>query len=1122
MNLSPFSREAQQLQSYKMTRMRAAARASGMLPGSLGVPGVVKALVHAFQSVRRVSKKIVGMAILLTVYNQAHAQSSGTWTNTVSGGVWSNPANWSGGTVADGSANTADFSTLDLTANNTVHLDSSRTIGTILFGDTATATAATWNLSNNGVAGNVLTVTNVQVGPSGTGASNSISAVMGGTNVNVLARVATGGILNLTNTNSFTGTFGLGTSGGGNRTWLPTVNLNASGGNAISGSMLQIGSGNYHQGGTVNLLASNQINDNAILNLRVAHYSGSSTFRMNGFNETIGGLTANQVGAGSPLGIVENGAATPSTLTINLASGTQTFGTGETGRNKLRIRNGGTGVLNLVKSGAGTQIIGAPTGGGETLREWITYTGTTSVNEGTLQIRNNTGFASAVTVSSGATFELQNTTGTVMIHNPSIAGAGGLTKSGAGVVQMNGQLTYTGATTISGGTLRLLAPGALPTGATVHVDASGLATGAITTWTNNGSLGATANLTGGGTVIAGGSKFNNNVVRFNGSQDLRTSGFNYGTAGTNSTVAYVGAMDGTQNFRLVTAINNWLLGYWNGTKDAAYFVNNWVVQGPATDTLGHMYIGTVDSANSANVYGDFRQIGGPSASMLGPQGLVLGGWGNNTERSQGAVGELIVYNSVLSASDRANLEAYLWRKWYGSASNGLLPSTSDVNITASGATLDINGNNQTIASLTGVAGSLVTLGSGTLTISKASGSTTFSGVISGTGSLVKTGASEQILSGANTYTGGTTVSSGVLTAGNDAAFGTGAITLAGGDLRPNGTRTIANNLISQGATSSHVINGGSGDMIYTGAISGTGTIVADSTVSRSLWFQGDPSAFQGTLNMVVHTNGTNYRLGGTGTSANTSTSGSDWSQAKFNLSGTGTNRALMWNGLNNATVKIGELSGTGGRIDLGASNRVANWEIGHLNTSTTFAGTINGAGTALTKTGTGTLTLTSPNTYTGGAVINGGTLRQTGYNGSTGAGAGNLDYTINNGGRLQLDSGYFAGNPFGSQTIDILVNSGGIFEIVSPHALGGSNLNGGSWRTVTLDGGTLTLTREQYVTGGLINGNGRLVMTGGLVNGTNELRATSQAGGAILTILPNATPLRDGCQTRHLVRWLDP
>jgi beta-galactosidase len=59
---------------------------------------------------------------------------SGTWTADADGN-WGNPANWLGGNVADGDGNTADFSTLNLTADRTITLDAPHTISTLMFGD---------------------------------------------------------------------------------------------------------------------------------------------------------------------------------------------------------------------------------------------------------------------------------------------------------------------------------------------------------------------------------------------------------------------------------------------------------------------------------------------------------------------------------------------------------------------------------------------------------------------------------------------------------------------------------------------------------------------------------------------------------------------------------------------------------------------------------------------------------------------------------------------------------------------------------------------------------------------------------------------------------------------------
>jgi autotransporter-associated beta strand protein len=90
------------------------------------------------------------------------------------------------------------------------------------------------------------------------------------------------------------------------------------------------------------------------------------------------------------------------------------------------------------------------------------------------------------------------------------------------------------------------------------------------------------------------------------------------------------------------------------------------------------------------------------------------------------------------------------------------------------AKLDITAHNPpgvTIGSLTGPGS--VLLGANTLTIGSNNQSTTFSGVIQGTGGLGKSGAGTLTLSGDNSYSGGTTVSAGVLNVSNTTGAGTG-------------------------------------------------------------------------------------------------------------------------------------------------------------------------------------------------------------------------------------------------------------------------------------------------------------------------------------------------------------
>ena len=92
---------------------------------------------------------------------------------------------------------------------------------------------------------------------------------------------------------------------------------------------------------------------------------------------------------------------------------------------------------------------------------------------------------------------------------------------------------------------------------------------------------------------------------------------------------------------------------------------------------------------------------------------------------------------------------------------GSIAASSQVNVAAAAGTFSIAGTTAgaTITTLNGVANSNVTLGTQTLTISN--GSTTYAGIIGGTGGLSLTAGTET-LSGTNTYTGATTINGGTL------------------------------------------------------------------------------------------------------------------------------------------------------------------------------------------------------------------------------------------------------------------------------------------------------------------------------------------------------------------------
>ncbi len=243
---------------------------------------------------------------------------------------------------------------------------------------------------------------------------------------------------------------------------------------------------------------------------------------------------------------------------------------------------------------------------------------------------------------------------------------------------------------------------------------------------------------------------------------------------------------------------------------------------------------------------------------------------------------------------------------------------------------------------------------------------TLTGVISGTGSLAQIGTGTTILTGQNTYTGGTTISAGTLQLGNGGTTGsilgnvsdngtlsfnrsdvvtfpglisgTGAVTQTG-----TGTTILTNNnTYTGGTTISHgtleLGNGGT-----TGSIVGNITDDAALVVNRSNAFTL-PGVISGTGSLAQVGTGTTTLTGNnTFTGITTITAGT------LQLGNGGTTGGLVGNIVDDTGLVI---------------NRSGSLKL---------PGTISGQGT-LTQVGPGSTTLTGPNSYSGGTIIQDGSL----------------------------------------------------------------------------------------------------------------------------------------------------
>ncbi|WP_167406976.1 autotransporter domain-containing protein [Bradyrhizobium forestalis] len=235
-----------------------------------------------------------------------------------------------------------------------------------------------------------------------------------------------------------------------------------------------------------------------------------------------------------------------------------------------------------------------------------------------------------------------------------------------------------------------------------------------------------------------------------------------------------------------------------------------------------------------------------------------------------------------------------------------------------------------------------------------------------------------------------------VTSGNNLVFqnsstasgGAGAVTItndAGGNVNfiqnsTAGTASLVNSGFitfedSSSAGSAQITNNLNGQIdFFTSASAGTATI--NNAAGASLNFHNSTTAATSSIinNGAVNFDGSatagsatiTTNNGGTTNFAGTSTGGS----ARFITNAGGT---VDISGLTSGGMTAGSIEGAG-NYALGANTLTT----GSLNTSTQVDGVISGIGGGLTKVGTGTLTLTGINGYTGATTVSAGTLALSG------------------------------------------------------------------------------------------------------------------------------------------------
>jgi autotransporter-associated beta strand protein len=542
------------------------------------------------------------------------------------------------------------------------------------------------------------------------------------------------GVFGVTNVVNFAGTINVleGTfmNDGNVSVWTgSTANVNVSAGAIFDCRADPTTINSLNGAGTVTNSYGNGFGVYDILTIGVANGGGTLTGPMTdggtGSGDGRGGLALTKVGTGTQILAGTNtysGVTTINAGTLRIGNGgnTGTFGTGPVVNNSsLVVDRTGTLIASNTISGPGTLTkVGTGT---LNLTGHSTYTGTTIISEGTIQL----GVAGSTTLPVPSAIWLDATDG-----------------------------------------------------ATISTTAGG-----VVTWANKGSLGVTGDVTAVAGfephITAAEPAMNNQqVIHFDAAPggvapyDRMTNALNFTTGDV--TIIYVGRLSGSSNERLLSATgNNWLMGTWGvsaqGGSERAYFgdVTGWVYEGLGYDTNARIYSGTISSAatggNSAFYVNSVLR--GTKTGSQGPNGLSLGGGysGNPpTENSSGDFGELLLYNGVLSNDDRLAVEAYLTKKWFGAGGADFLPATSPISFTAAGTTLDLNGVTQTVGSISGVAGSSILLNGGNLTAGADNASSSYDGTVSGAGTLHKAGSGNWTLNGTNTIGGDVTIDFGAL------------------------------------------------------------------------------------------------------------------------------------------------------------------------------------------------------------------------------------------------------------------------------------------------------------------------------------------------------------------------
>lgn len=420
-----------------------------------------------------------------------------------------------------------------------------------------------------------------------------------------------------------------------------------------------------------------------------------------------------------------------------------------------------SGTGSLTKSGQGTLVLSAAN----------TYSGTTTVAGGTLELSGTLANGAGIVIDPGTTFAITGSStlgaggststaiannGTLSVassasltYDGTLAGSGSLIKSGAGTLTFSGSslAEHTGPTTVTGGTLIM----------------NGYLRDSNVTVSGSGTLAGTGTIEGDVTIGSGGSIVGNGTA----------FGLEVGSLTFDSTATVqIGALENFTNFAAIDSL---------GTLAAKGGSGSVTINLPA----GPIAAGTYKLISSANTLASTAAFVLGTKPALGSRqsGLLVANSGSLDYRVSGVNP---VWTGDFSGEWSTTILASP-KNWFTNVQTDYIDGDAvTFNDSAAGTTAVTLNTTVTPASVIFDHGIHVY-------------SVTGSGAIAGTGSLTKSGGETLTIGTANTYSGGTIVNGGTLALDSGASLGSGAIALNGGTLKLAG-HTLANPVATAGGT----------------------------------------------------------------------------------------------------------------------------------------------------------------------------------------------------------------------------------------------------------------------------------------------------------------------------------